>query len=674
MAILRGIILEPAKSGSGGGMAKGTSEKITHSMTRVLRNPHLWILALILALLVVVHYHEYFRDVWILERIGSVFGLGLTRQTFGRVLFLIPIVYGTLALGTGAGLSILVLITAAMLPRVFLISPEQKEALFETVGIIFVGALLVALLEALQKGRQRLSELENIQNSLSLQVKRLGMLHVISGIVSRSLELNQVLAAVDKVGQLMGMEAAWLYLWDKQKKELILAASSGLTRVVVPATLKLGEGLEGLVAQSRQPIIVEDASSSATCRSILLVERNMRSSLVVPLLPRGEMMGTLGVGARSAHHFSADEMDLLRAIADQISMAVENAHLYERERSVVEALRSSERNYRELFENASDAIWVHDLNGVILASNSAFERLTGYERDVLIGSHVSMFFLKLPGLGRVNEEAHEKVLRGEEVKPYEQEMVRKDGSVVTVQLGTSLITKDGQPTAFQHIARDITEAKRAQDNLRFYVQQVSQAQEAERKRIARELHDGMAQSLVAVSRNLDDLASGNSQFSIKDIREQVRSILQEVRHVSQQLRPSVLDDLGLLPAVKWLASDLTKNFGIVADVEVVGKARQLAPEAELMLFRIVQEALTNVRRHSGANKVHIKVEFADNSIRLSVGDNGRGFEMPARVGDLARIGKLGLTGIQERVQLLGGSLAINSEPGKGTTLSVEITL
>jgi PAS domain S-box-containing protein len=352
-------------------------------------------------------------------------------------------------------------------------------------------------------------------------------------------------------------------------------------------------------------------------------------------------------------------------------MAVENSRLYESERLAAEALRVSEKNYRELFENASDAIWVHDLSNKIIAANSALARLTGYQRDDLIGASVSMF-LSSHGLAKMDKEIHEKALRGEVTVPYEQELIKKDGNKVTVQIGTSLITRNEKPWAIQHIARDITEEKATQENLRFYVHQVSQAQEAERKRIARELHDETAQALVVVSRHLDDLASGNPTLSLEDIRAQVKSILQGVRRFSQELRPSILDDLGLLAAVNWLASDLKENCGIVANVEMAGSPRQLSPEAELLLFRIVQEALVNVRRHSQASRVDIKMEFADRSTKAIVSDNGKGFEAPARLGDLAKSGKLGLTGMQERAQLLGGTLTVKSEVGKGTTLTVEV--
>ncbi len=645
-------------------------QKTTYLMARVLRSPHLWVAAVMLALLVVIHYNDVFPDVWGIRQIGSALGFGLTRHTLERILFLVPVAYVSAMLGIGGGLSILILAAGAMLPRVFLMSPAPREAIFETGGVIFTGLLIVLLSDALQKGKQRLVEVEATHGQLNLQIKRLGMLHAISGTVSQSLELAQVLSVIERVVQVMGMESAWLYFWDKDRAELRLAASSG-GGVVLPPTIKPGEGADGAVAQSRQPVVIENAAAVEQADSPLR-QSGLRGTLVIPMMCKAELVGTLGVGTRSAHRFPPDEMDFLRAIGDHIAMAAENSRLYERERLATEALRASESNYRELFENASDAIWVHDLNGRVLAVNCAFERLTGYKREAVIGATVSLFLAC--GLTAAGQTAHDMALRGQPALSYDQELVKKDGSIVVAQIGTSLITRDEEPWAFQHIARDVTEAKRAQDNLRFYAQRVSQAQEAERKRIARDLHDETAQALVAVIRNLDDIASDKSHLSVRDVQEQVRDALRGVRQFGQQLRPSILDDLGLVPALNWLASEINKDHDVIADVVVTGSPRQLLPEAELTLFRIAQEALNNARRHSGADHVSLKMEFAHNGARMTVSDNGKGFEVPLRLGDLARVGKLGLAGMQERAQLLGGTLTIDTAPGKGTTLAVEVPL
>src|SRR4030067_2849043 len=141
-------------------MVKETAGKIKRWIMAVPRSYHLRVGAVMLALLIIIHYHEAFTDVWLLERISSFLEFGLTRQTFGRILFLIPLTYGTVTLGKGAGLSILVLSAAAMVPRVFIISTAPKEALFETIGITITGLLIIFLIDVLQRARQRLCQLE----------------------------------------------------------------------------------------------------------------------------------------------------------------------------------------------------------------------------------------------------------------------------------------------------------------------------------------------------------------------------------------------------------------------------------------------------------------------------------------------------------------------------------
>jgi len=223
-----------------------------------------------------------------------------------------------------------------------------------------------------------------------------------------------------------------------------------------------------------------------------------------------------------------------------------------------------------------------------------------------------------------------------------------------------------------NMADNIAKERIIQENLRAYARQVSQAQEAERKRIARELHDETAQKLVVIARRLDDIDAGDPTASPRDVRREVQIVLDGVRRFSQELRPSVLDDLGLIPAVKWLVSDLGRNHKIHAEVEISGKPRQLAAETELALFRIVQEALTNVRKHANASGVSVRFEFLPDVLNIYISDNGKGFVVPERVSDLTRENKLGLTGIEERVQLVGGTLSIESQSEEGTSLIVRI--
>ena len=340
----------------------------------------------------------------------------------------------------------------------------------------------------------------------------------------------------------------------------------------------------------------------------------------------------------------------------------------------------TEQNYQYLFENASDAIWVHDLEGNFIIANKASEKVTGYPVEELAGMNVGRFLTG--GFLDAAREVKRKLLEGEDIEqPYEQQIIRKDGTTGILKMATSLVVINGEIRGFQHIARDVTEERQLQDNMRFYVRQVTRAQEDERKRIARQLHDDVSPPLLLLIQRLDSLASGirpklpqSLRQSREDLHRQAIEALEGLRRCAQNLRPRILDDLGLLPALEWIAEDLVRNHGIDTQVEVEGTERSLPEEVQLLLFRIAQEALSNIRRHAEASRAWIAMEFGDDKTVLIVRDNGKGFELPERIGDLAGSGKLGLAGMQERAQLIGGTLRLQSELGKGTTITVEVPI
>jgi signal transduction histidine kinase len=151
-------------------------------------------------------------------------------------------------------------------------------------------------------------------------------------------------------------------------------------------------------------------------------------------------------------------------------------------------------------------------------------------------------------------------------------------------------------------------------------------------------------------------------------------ILDGLRRYAQELRPAILDHMGLVAALGWMAENLDRGKRTKVIVEVRGTECELSPEAKLVLFRIAQEALNNVKRHSEATKAVVKLEYEPQKIILTITDNGKGFELPERLSDLASIGKLGLTGMEERARLLGGTLRVQSKPGEGTTVTAELPL
>jgi signal transduction histidine kinase len=234
---------------------------------------------------------------------------------------------------------------------------------------------------------------------------------------------------------------------------------------------------------------------------------------------------------------------------------------------------------------------------------------------------------------------------------------------------------------FAAIGRQIgvaVENARLCENLRFYVRQISDAQEDERRRIARELHDDTAQGLIDLSRRLDNLAAtyeslpSSATDRLDQLQIRIENLLEGVRRYSRDLRPSVLDDLGLLPALESLMAGL-KRDGIEPLLETQGDQRRLSSEAELALYRIVQEALNNIRKHANASHVRTVVEFGADRVRISVQDDGQGFDMPETLSDLATLGRFGFVGMHERAMLLRGTLTVVSEIGEGVTVTADVT-
>ena len=652
-------------------------------LKNIARSVHFWIILAILAALSILHYAE---QLGIAGTADPSSHFGLTRHAMDRILFLLPIFYAAFIFRLWAGVAVCLVALIVMLPRALLISSSTPDAMLELGSVLVIGVLVCFWLEARLKIKEErkevAGELETMQQDLQAHIrlsrsneKRLATLNAISSMLSRSLELGVVLRnALDMVMEVMEVEAALIFSLDEGSQELRLMAYDGVSERFARDVdrMKLGEGFNGQVALTGQPLLVKDASNDPRLTKRVVKQEKIEAQCIVPLKARGLVVGTLCVANRRPRQFLPEEVELLDAIGSQIGITMENAQLYQEQQRMA-------KQYRDIFENAGDAIWIHDLDGNILTANEAAARLIGCSVEELAHLNVAEF-LSEEGIGRARE-VRRKLLQGEAMdEAYEQRITRKDGTEALLNLTSSVVLSEGQPIGFQHIARDITEEQRMQENLRFYVQQVTKAQEEERKRIARELHDDTAQRLIALSHQLESFTSDNKQLSADDmgllenLREQLRDTLQGVRHFSQDLRPPMLDDLGLLPALEWLADDLEGQLGIKADLRVIGTERRFMPEAELLLFRIVQEAVSNARRHAQASRVEIIIEYDEGKTRGIIRDDGKGFELPETLGELSRTGKLGLVGMEERVRLLGGTLSLKSEPGKGTTVTIEVPI
>jgi two-component system sensor histidine kinase UhpB len=217
-----------------------------------------------------------------------------------------------------------------------------------------------------------------------------------------------------------------------------------------------------------------------------------------------------------------------------------------------------------------------------------------------------------------------------------------------------------------------------QSGMHDYIAAITQGQEEERRRLARELHDDTAQSLIALRQQVEmaqkqlDSDPGAAAARLASVRAMLAETLEDVRRFSRDLRPIYLEDLGFIPALEMLAREAGQGGAPAMHFSVTGAVRRLPPDLELAAYRIVQEAMNNVVQHAGAQEARVEVNFGDESLVLAVRDDGRGFDAPARPDTLARQGHFGLMGIQERALLYGGQLAIHSAPGEGTELTVRL--
>jgi signal transduction histidine kinase len=218
----------------------------------------------------------------------------------------------------------------------------------------------------------------------------------------------------------------------------------------------------------------------------------------------------------------------------------------------------------------------------------------------------------------------------------------------------------------------------AQKSLHDYIGMITNAQEEERRRLARELHDETIQSLIALKQRLQlaRLANqpGGSTSSLSEIESMTEQTIEELRRLTRALRPIYLEDLGLVPALEMLAREAGQTAGIPVDFKLQGSEKRLEASAELALYRLAQEALNNIARHAQASQSALKIEFLPQSITLTISDNGKGFNMPKRPSDFASDGHMGILGLYERAEMIGAQLEITSSPGQGSQVKVLMPL
>jgi signal transduction histidine kinase len=521
-------------------------------------------------------------------------------------------------------------------------------------------------------------------------VARLKTLNEVTTALTQSFNLEQTLDEIlDRVLDVVGVRAGAIYLLEKEKQGLTLVAQRNLPPEVVAE---------------------EDGLRSSR---MLARHDELQCKLAGPLRAKGETNGLLFVGDRRSCPILRQDEELLNTICNTMGVFVENVRLYQErtrqlqiERSVIkvtEEVTSELELDRVLPKVMEIAVDLARAEGGVIA-------LLDEERNVIRYPYLHHL---PPGLADVTVSKGEGLsgqvmVTGEPMVIDNYQTYRNAipafveaglTSVLTVPIvsgertfGALSVLSIGEAEAFsgREVALLTAIGRQAgiaienaylYENMRFYARQITQAQESERRRIARELHDDTIQSLVALSRQLeavvtsDHLSSEQVAADIAELQEATGEIIKRVRRFSQDLRPSILDDLGLLPTLEELTADINRQDGaasLTAEFRVKGEERRLSSEMELTLFRIAQEALNNVRKHADSTHVVTTVELTDSAVKMTVEDNGKGFNPPTLTDHPTAVGKLGLIGMHERARLLGGSLAVKSEPGEGTKVVVNV--
>jgi len=364
-----------------------------------------------------------------------------------------------------------------------------------------------------------------------------------------------------------------------------------------------------------------------------------------------------------------DKMDPTRTSSD-------NA---ERKRTE-EVRRRTEDRFRRLVEVMPVAVYVCDASGRIQSYNKRAVELWG--RTPQMGSKAERYCgsLRLYTTdGKLVPHAEstmaEALRTGIGARDLEVEIERPDRSRITVLVNiVPLRNEDGELTGAMNCFQDITERKRAKEDLQHSLRQsralagrLQTVREEERKRVAREIHDQLGQALTAIKIEVCSLIHERSQQS-EPILRLIDQTIESVRRISTELRPRVLDDLGLMATVEWAAEEFQRRTGTECRLVLPLDDNAIDREPATALFRILQETLTNIARHANATRVDVRLAKEGGGLTLEVHDNGTGI----REEQLAADGSLGILGMRERALLLGGELAISGAPGEGTTVKVRI--
>ncbi|HET9879857.1 MAG TPA: GAF domain-containing protein [Candidatus Limnocylindria bacterium] len=475
-------------------------------------------------------------------------------------------------------------------------------------------------------------------------------------------------------------EAARLLRADRAQVNLVSEARSQLDRPIAAAptppaeedvVVPIGSGIAGRAAAEGVVCwtgdYLADESFPHDAGDARIAAQGIRSMMSAPLTGPDRLIGTITVQSSGHNVFNADDGVLLQLLADQVAIAVTNARLYEE-------LEESERRYRHLVDNSPDIVWSIDAEGNFTFFSETLESRTGWKPEELLGRPFTV--LTDPGTQAAALAAWHQLRED----PEREQRVRlalpmANGQVSPAEVAMTGTVVDGKFAGAHGAVRDIGERERLERSLRRQAGELAAGRE--RANLARELHDSVTQALFSMgltTRSLEMLLQRDPEAAkgkLTELRDLQRDALAEMRTLIFELRPSSLETDGLLQAIRTHAEAVQGRTGMSVEVradpdplEESGEAR--APiEVEEAIYRVAQEALHNVVKHANARHALIALSRSAAGLRLEVSDDGVGFDP-----DQIPRGHLGVAGMRQRAEQLGGEFAVTSRPGEGSRVEV----
>ncbi len=444
-----------------------------------------------------------------------------------------------------------------------------------------------------------------------------------------------------------------------------------------PASLAIRTGRPAVLRNTQTDIRIAQWQEAAT-------QRGYASILGAPLLVEGKPFGSLTIYSVKADAFDREEMALLQQMADDLAFGIVTLRARAERNRAENALRESEERYRVLVETAPVGIGIHQDGKWVYVNAAAVKMMDARSEAEMIGQ--SIFHLlksSKDDMGWVQQRVR-RVLEGIPGEPIQVARERPDGSIAHIECRAVRIMHQGAPAVLV-IFLDITaeklaeqELKSSREQLRNLAAHLQSAREAERTHLAREIHDELGQYLTGLKidvTSFEELIKQQRPAAARPLLRKVQAMsqlldttVQSVRKIASELRPVVLDSLGLLAAIEWQAEEFQRRTEIRCECFLTAEDAKLDRDGATAVFRILQESLTNVMRHANATRVTITFEEEAGEYLMEIKDDGEGIQAD----DLDKSDSLGVLGMKERAHLFGGSVSIHGEPGKGTTVVVKI--